>query len=74
MVDRERKEGLVAKATVYVIEPLGSETIIDLAIGDNIIKARTLEVVDLKMGDEVWVGFDMERLHIFDKKTEKAII
>jgi len=74
IVSKERKEGLVTKATVYVVEPLGSETIIDLAIGDNIIKARTLEAVDLKMGDEVWVGFDMERLHIFDKKTEKAII
>jgi len=74
IVGKEKAEGLVTKATVYVVEPLGSETIIDLAIGDNIIKARTLETVDLKMGDEIWVGFNMDKIHIFDKKTEKAII
>jgi len=62
------------KTEVYVVEPLGSEVIIDLKIDGNIIKAKSSEELKLAIGDKVWMRFDENKIHIFDKKTEKTII
>jgi len=59
---------------VYAVEPLGHETIIDLKLGDQIIKACTHPTYTVNLGDKVWMKFDMNRMHLIDKKTEKAII
>jgi multiple sugar transport system ATP-binding protein len=59
---------------VYVIEPLGSENVIDLKIGENLIKAISPPTLWLKIGDKAYINFNKEKMHIFNKKTEKAII
>ncbi|MEM2110348.1 MAG: ABC transporter ATP-binding protein [Candidatus Bathyarchaeia archaeon] len=61
-------------AQVYVIEPLGSEVIVDLKIGDNLIKAKASPSFRADIGETVGMSFNMERAHVFDKKTENAII
>ncbi len=62
------------KAKVYVIEPVGSEVIIDFMIGGEIIKAKSSPKLKISTGEEMWLGFDKDRMHIFDRKTKKAII
>jgi multiple sugar transport system ATP-binding protein len=62
------------EAEVYVTEPLGSEVIVDLKVGDNLIKARAPADFALGIGAKTWIGFEEEKLHLFDKKTEKALI
>lgn len=62
------------QAEVYIVEPLGSENIIDLKIGENILKAKTLPTFMPDVGQPVHVWFNKERMHIFDKNTEKAIL
>jgi len=61
------------KAEVYIVEPLGSENIIDLKIGDNILKAKTLPTLQPDIGQPIRAWFNRDRMHIFDKNTEKAI-
>jgi multiple sugar transport system ATP-binding protein len=61
------------KAEVYVVEPLGSENIIDLRINENMMKAKTLPTVLPDIGQIVNLWFNKDRMHIFDKNTEKAI-
>ena len=58
---------------VYVVEPLGSENIIDLKIGDNLLRARTLPTVQPGIGQPIYMWFDKDRMHVFDRSTEKAI-
>jgi multiple sugar transport system ATP-binding protein len=70
---RRTPEKLV-EAEVYVTEPLGSEVIVDLKVGDNLVKAKTTPDFAISIGEKVWMGFNKERMHLFDKKTEKAII
>jgi len=59
---------------VYTIEPLGEETIIILS-SEN-VRIRVVTHVEFKadIGEKVWVSFDLNKIHIFDKKTEKAIL
>jgi multiple sugar transport system ATP-binding protein len=59
---------------VYAVEPLGHETIFDLKLGDKIIKACTHPTYTINLGQKVWMKFDMDRMHLIDKKTEKAVI
>ena len=61
-------------AEVYAMEPLGSEAIVDLKLGDIIIKAVAPPTYRTRPGDTAWIIFDMNRIHIIDKKTEKAIV
>jgi multiple sugar transport system ATP-binding protein len=58
-------------AKVSVVEPLGSETIVDVIVGDEIIKAITPPAQHLSEGQEIWVRFDRARVHLFDPKTER---
>jgi len=74
LVQNDRPRGDAVEAEVYVLEPLGAEIIVDLKIGENMLKAKTPEGLLPSIGDKIWVSFRRNKLHIFDKKTEKAIV
>lgn len=69
---RTREECI--QGSVYVIEPLGPKIIVDLKIGENIFKVETTADFRADIGDELWLSFDMNKIHIFDKKTEETIV
>jgi multiple sugar transport system ATP-binding protein len=71
-VQEEAREDVI-QAKVYVVEPLGSENIIDLKIGENLLKAKTLPTFHPNIGQPIKLCFDKDRMHVFDRKTEKAI-
>ena len=71
---RKRTPEKLVEAEVYVTEPLGSEVIVDLKVGDNLVKVKTTPDFSMSIGERVWIGFNKEKIHLFDKKTEKAII
>jgi multiple sugar transport system ATP-binding protein len=57
-------EGGVA-ATVYVTEPLGGETVVDLQLGDRVVKALAPPTVQLTPDQAVRARLDPRRLHLF---------
>jgi len=71
---RKRAPEKFIEAEIYVTEPLGSEVIVDLKVGDNLVKAKATPDFSMSIGEKVWIGFNKEKMHLFDKKTEKAII
>ncbi|RLE81795.1 MAG: sugar ABC transporter ATP-binding protein [Thermoprotei archaeon] len=60
-------------ALIYVIEPLGRDLIINLKIGDLVLKAVTPEI-KVRMNEQVKIAFKKDKIHLFDKKTGKALI
>jgi len=56
-------------AQVTVIEPLGSEIILDLHMGLNLVKAVVPPTQRLAEGQNVWLRFDPDRIHLFDAKS-----
>jgi multiple sugar transport system ATP-binding protein len=54
-------------------ESLGAETFLHLRTGATAFVARVAGAVPLNAGDRVPVGFDLEKAHLFDPDTEKAI-
>ena len=59
---------------LYIYEPLGSEVVADLKLGESLIKATAPPSFKMDLGKKLWIALDMDKIHIFDKKTEKAII
>lgn len=58
---------------VYIIEPLGRDKIVHLRVGDIIIRAVVSEDIKVKESDKIRFSFIREKLHIFDKRTGKAL-
>jgi multiple sugar transport system ATP-binding protein len=74
----EMPEGMPAE--VYVLEPLGSENIIDLRLAGGassaesiLMKARTAPTFTPRMGDPLWARIDQDRMHLFDAETTEAL-
>lgn len=61
---------------VYVLEPQSNELILDLKLGDLIIKARD-DKRELgfrpEVGQQVWIEFLQDNVHLFDKETEQCL-
>jgi multiple sugar transport system ATP-binding protein len=61
------------RAEVYVVEPLGSENIIDLRLAGHVLKARTAPTFTAAIGDPMWARIDQSRMHLFDAATTEAL-
>ncbi|HEY0387605.1 MAG TPA: ABC transporter ATP-binding protein [Gaiellales bacterium] len=60
-------------AEVYVVEPLGNETLIALKVGDDLINLRAAAGVDPPIGSACAVRPEPAHLHLFDAKTGVAV-
>jgi len=68
-----QKEEDFLKAKVYVVEGMGSYNIIDVNLGVETIRVRTLPALQPNIGETAYIRFDVERMSLFDKETENAI-
>jgi multiple sugar transport system ATP-binding protein len=62
-----------APVEVYVVEPLGSENIVDVRLAGHVLKARTLPTFTAKIGDTLTMRMDQSRAHLFDVETTRAL-
>jgi multiple sugar transport system ATP-binding protein len=60
-------------ASIEVIEQLGSEIILDMKVGDDMMVASVEPTVRVKLHDRLRLAMRPSRLHVFDAKTEAAI-
>ena len=65
--------GTAFEALVDVVEPLGSEILLDVKVGAGSMVARVEPTVRLKVHEKVKLALEPERIHFFDVKTEAAI-
>jgi len=68
------KEENTVEGLVDVVEPLGSETILHVKVGEDMITAKVDPKTQAKEGQKIDLVFDMEAMHIFDPESEKAIV
>jgi multiple sugar transport system ATP-binding protein len=73
-VNMNRRGERSIQSEVHMTEPLGSKTIVTLTIGNIMIKSLVPGTFRTKIGDKLWIEFDMEKLHVFDRKTETAVL
>lgn len=64
----------VIYADVEVTELMGAETYLYLNVEGQQMTARVSPRTTSRPGDKIKVGIDVNRIHIFDKETEKVIV
>jgi multiple sugar transport system ATP-binding protein len=62
------------KSEVELVEPIGARSIYHLKIGRLAVLAKGYPMPEVDVGSKVWTTFNKEKLHVFDKKTEEAIV
>ncbi len=58
---------------VQVVEPLGSDTLLHFAVGNETLTARMPPETRVKAGETLKIGVDPAKIHLFDAATERAV-
>lgn len=62
------------EAEVYVIEPMGMQVLVTAKLGNLQIKVLTVPPFIKKMGENVKLHFNTNKIHLFDKNTERSLL
>ena len=58
---------------VYTTEPMGDMTILDLKVGDIVLKVVVSPDYEAREGQRVYVSFPANKLHLFDAETGEVL-
>jgi multiple sugar transport system ATP-binding protein len=72
--DKPSKECISLEGKIFVGEIIGAETILHIKLGEVVVKSFVPYVYRVDPGEDVWVSFDLDKMHLFDKKSENRII
>ena len=72
LVSHEAAPGYVP-LEAHIIEPLGSHDIVDLQVGEGMIRARTPSGFVPKVGERVHARIDPAQAHFFDTASGKSL-
>jgi multiple sugar transport system ATP-binding protein len=59
---------------VYITEPLGEDMIIDISIGDEMVRAKTQVGFKAEVDDPIFMKVKFERIHIFDRNSGESLL
>ena len=71
-ITREKSAGSFP-ATIYFMQSLGEEDILNLRVGEVIFRAAARPNMEFRVGEEVHASFALERAHLFDAATERRL-
>ncbi len=66
--------GVSFETVVEVVEPLGSEILLDVRVGRQLLVARVDSSSRARHHEKIRLAFVPERIHFFDPQTEEAIL
>jgi multiple sugar transport system ATP-binding protein len=59
--------------TVYSVEPTGDITFVQISVGSEMVNASLDSSVVIRPDEAVWIEFDQNRMHLFDRATTMAL-
>jgi multiple sugar transport system ATP-binding protein len=62
------------KATVQLLEPIGSDTFVELSAGDATVVARVAPDAGLQLGQTVTAELTPGRIHLFEREQGERIV
>lgn len=68
----ETEEGFVGE--VFLTEPFGRDQLVDFRFGDSTFRVLVSQNETFNAGDKCRIVLDLDRLHLFDKKTGRSLL
>ncbi|NWF69729.1 MAG: ABC transporter ATP-binding protein [Chloroflexi bacterium] len=72
-VTREANHETIA-GKVYVTEPLGDRTLLDIQLGETMMKVKVPATFVTHPGETLHLRFDAQRFHLFDQQSGETIV
>ena len=69
---KEKPDSIMAE--IFILEPLGTELIVHLVIGEDRVRVMGSMDFEANIGNPAYIDLDMKRVHIFDSETGKTLI
>ncbi len=69
-----KQNGAVFESEVYIVEPMGPQNVVGLKIGALIWKSITASTARLEIGQRVWCSFSIDKVNLFDGKSQQVIL
>ena len=73
IVSREERPGYVP-CRIASILPAGSETLMELQIGDHLLMAKEIGLQQYETDDQVWVFLKQQRMNIYENRESTLIV
>jgi len=73
-VSKDRSLAEDIESEIYTVEPLGTEAVLTLMTGEDLIKAIAPPTFSATLGEKAWFSIDKEKMHIFDRKTGECLV
>ena len=61
------------RVEVLVVEPLGSQNLLTVRIGDDLVKVATHPTFRVKPGDDIWLRFPADKIRWVDRDNGKVL-
>jgi len=74
MVSKEKSENCCVPSEVYIYEHLGDRTILTVRVGKQTLLIETSPEFKADMGEVIWIGYNPDKIHFFNKETGNAIM
>lgn len=71
---KEEPAGDRIRSQIYVKEPMGTETVLAFKIGETYLNVKVPATIQFDRGDNVWLTFNKEVVHLFDAKTQETVL
>jgi ABC-type sugar transport system ATPase subunit len=71
---REKPDKYQIEGQVYITEPLGEDVIIDITIGEDRVKAKTVIGFQCELDQPIYMQIKFDRIHFFDADTEQSLL
>jgi multiple sugar transport system ATP-binding protein len=62
------------KVKVLVVEPLGSQNLLTITIGSDIIKVSTHPDFQIAPDQDIWIRFPSEKIRWYDRDSGRALV
>jgi len=62
------------KAEIYMVEHSGREILVTMKRDDLLLKVLTVPPFEFKIGDKIWIDFNLEKILLFDEKNQKSVL
>jgi multiple sugar transport system ATP-binding protein len=70
----ESSQRTLIEATLEIDEPLGDRQVLDLRVGEYLVKALVLPDFKAELGDKLLIEFPGDKISVFDKKSGQALL
>lgn len=62
------------KAEIYMVEHSGREILVTMKRDDLLLKVLIVPPFEFKIGDKIWIDFNLEKILLFDEKNQKSVL